>query len=124
MFITAIFLPPLWTIPIVLMTIEMSCMIPESGGHVLWVYRAFGPFWSFMNGSFAFACSLLDNAMFPSLFLEYLSRFFSESSNKSSPLNYSWNVFIKMLILMFVTIINIIGINIVGKSHFHKLRKN
>ena len=118
MFIAFIFLPTLWTIPIMLMTIEMSCMIPESGGHVLWVYRAFGPFWSYMNGAFAFACSLLDNAMFPSLFLEYLLTILP-TSNNSLPLSYAWGVFIKMLILMFATIINIIGIDVVGKLNSH-----
>ncbi|KAG0577326.1 hypothetical protein KC19_5G148200 [Ceratodon purpureus] len=118
MFITFFLIHPLWTIPIILMTIEMTCMIPESGGHVLWVYRAFGPFWSYMNGAFAFACSVLDNAMFPSLFLEYLSILLPRTSNNLPPLNYAWGVFIKMIILMFVTIVNVIGIDIVGNASF------
>ena len=115
MFIAIWFLTPLWSIPIILMTTEMTCMIPESGGHVLWIYRAFGPFWSFMNGAFAFACSVLDNAMYPSLFLEYLLILLPKTSDNSSPLSYGWGVFIKMIILSFATILNLIGLDVVGK---------
>lgn len=108
------FQPFFWAFPLTLMTTEMTCMIPQSGGHVLWVYQAFGPFWSYVNGCFAFVCSLLDNALYPSLFLEYLSALLSTTSNDSQPWNYAWGVFIKMLILIIVTIINILGINVVG----------
>jgi len=97
------------------MTLEMTCMIPETGGHVLWVYRAFGPFWSYINGFFAFACSLLNNAMYPTLFVEYLGLLFPKTHDNLSPLTYAWSAFIKILILIFATIINIFGIDIVGK---------
>jgi amino acid transporter len=106
MLISFSFVPILWTIPIILMTLEMTCMIPESGGHVLWVYRAFGPFWSYINGAFAFACSVLSNATYPSLFLEYLSLLFFQNSNHLSTFNYAWSVFTKISILIFATIIN------------------
>jgi len=118
MLISFFSIPLLWTIPITLMTLEMTCMIPETGGHVLWVYRAFGPFWSYINGAFAFASSVLSNAMYPSLFLEYLSLLFFQNTNNSSPFGYAWSVFIKMLILIFATIINVIGIDIVGKLFY------
>lgn len=108
------FIPFIWCIPMAIMTAEMACMIPESGGHVLWVYRAFGPFWSYVNGFFAFACSVLDNALYPSLFVEYLLALMPTTPNGLPPLNYGWSVFIKMLVVMLVTIINILGIDVVG----------
>lgn len=53
-FIGLLVLPFMWCAPLAFMTAELACMIPESGGHVLWVYRAFGPFWSFVNSCYAF----------------------------------------------------------------------
>ncbi|CAM6129080.1 unnamed protein product [Calypogeia fissa] len=111
MLVGLLFFPVLWAAPLAYMTAELSCMIPESGGHVLWVYRAFGPFWSFVNSCFAFACSVLDNAMYPVLFVEYMSELFYEGKNNIS---YNWSIILKALIVVFVTIINILGVDIVG----------
>ncbi|KAJ7556274.1 hypothetical protein O6H91_05G077000 [Diphasiastrum complanatum] len=105
--------PILWSIPLAMMTAELSCMIPESGGHVLWVYRAFGPFWSFLTGFFAFASSVLDNALYPALFVDYLSAIFYEGNHSIS---YGWSVVIKISLVVLVTIINILGIDIVGTA--------
>ncbi|OAE30760.1 hypothetical protein AXG93_4876s1010 [Marchantia polymorpha subsp. ruderalis] len=111
MLVGLLLVPVLWAAPLAFMTAELSCMIPESGGHVLWVYRAFGPFWSFVNSCFAFACSILDNAMYPVLFVEYLSALLYEGKDIIS---YGWSVFIKIFLVFIVTVINILGINIVG----------
>ncbi|KAL3676939.1 hypothetical protein R1sor_026887 [Riccia sorocarpa] len=111
MLLGLLLVPVLWAAPLALMTAELSCMIPESGGHVLWVYRAFGPFWSFVNSFFAFTCSVLDNALYPVLFVEYLSALLYEGRHS---LPYGWSVFIKIFIIFIVTVINILGISIVG----------
>ena len=42
--------PWIWSIPLALMTAELSSAMPENGGHILWVDRAFGSFWSYLNG--------------------------------------------------------------------------
>ena len=42
-------LPWIWSLPIALMTAELGSMIPEAGGYVVWVHRAFGPFWAHQN---------------------------------------------------------------------------
>ncbi len=107
--------PILWSVPLAMLTAEMSCMIPESGGHVLWVYRAFGPFWAFVNSCFAFACAVLDNAMYPALFVEYLSTLIYEGKNAIS---YGWSVVLKVLLILIVTALNILGVNIVGRYCF------
>ncbi|KAG6550328.1 hypothetical protein Mapa_008291 [Marchantia paleacea] len=112
MLVGLLLVPVLWAAPLAFMTAELSCMIPESGGHVLWVYRAFGPFWSFVNSCFAFACSILDNAMYPVLFVEYLSALLYEGKDNIS---YGWSVFLKIFIVFIVTVINILGINVVGQ---------
>jgi hypothetical protein len=42
-------LPWVWSLPIALMTAELSSMIPETGGYVVWAHRAFGSFWATQN---------------------------------------------------------------------------
>lgn len=103
--------PVFWSAPIALMTAELSCMIPESGGHVLWVYRAFGPFWSFINSFFAFTCSVLDNALYPALFVEYLGALLYDNSRTVS---YGWAVAIKIFVVSVAAMVNIVGVDVVG----------
>jgi len=47
--IALLVLPWVWSLPIALMTAELSSMIPEAGGYVVWAHRAFGPFWATQN---------------------------------------------------------------------------
>jgi amino acid transporter len=37
-------MPILYTLPQILMTSELACMMPSNGGSVLWVNRAHGPY--------------------------------------------------------------------------------
>ena len=43
--------PWIWSLPIALMTAELGAMIPETGGYIVWVHRAFGPFWAHQNAA-------------------------------------------------------------------------
>src|SRR5256886_725846 len=54
---------------------ELVSMLPVEGGYYQWVKRAFGRFWGFWNGWLSWVYSLLDMAIYPVLFLQYL-RFF------------------------------------------------
>src|SRR2546426_5225401 len=51
-------------------------MLPVEGGYYQWVKRAFGRFWGFWNGWLSWTYSLLDMAIYPVLFIQYL-RFFA-----------------------------------------------
>jgi len=65
--------PWLWSFPTALMTAELSTAMPEDGGYVVWVERAFGRFWGFQEGWSSWLCSFADNALYPVMFLDYLS---------------------------------------------------
>eukprot|EP00976_Prorocentrum_cordatum_P072615 1180784-Prorocentrum_minimum.AAC.2 len=39
-----VFLPFIWSIPLALMTAEFATMMPEAGGHIIWVDKALGPY--------------------------------------------------------------------------------
>jgi len=47
-------------------------MLPEEGGYYCWVDRAFGRFWAFQNGWITWMYSLVDMAIYPVLFIQYL----------------------------------------------------
>ena len=50
-------------------------MMPEMGGAVRWVDRAFGHFWAFQNGIWKVVCNLVDNTLYPNLFIYYTTSF-------------------------------------------------
>src|SRR6476660_6138341 len=51
---------------------ELASMLPEEGGYYRWVDRAFGRFWAFQNGWLTWVYSLVDMAIYPVLFNQYL----------------------------------------------------
>lgn len=64
--------PIIWSIPEVLIVSELASMLPEEGGYYRWVDRAFGRFWAFENGWLTWMYSLVDMALYPVLFTQYL----------------------------------------------------
>jgi len=74
LFILAL-VPLFWSLPETLIVGELASMLPEEGGYYRWVYHAFGPFWAFQNGWWTWMYSLVDMAIYPVLFNQYLSFF-------------------------------------------------
>ena len=68
-------LPWIWSLPIALMTAELGSMIPEAGGYVVWIHRAFGPFWAHQNAVWNLVANAFDNALYPVMFVDYLRYF-------------------------------------------------
>ncbi|KAM7469923.1 hypothetical protein LguiA_008106 [Lonicera macranthoides] len=64
--------PLIWSIPEALITAEMGTMFPENGGYVVWVSSALGPYWGFQQGWMKWLSGVIDNALYPVLFLDYL----------------------------------------------------
>ncbi|KAH6834785.1 Amino acid permease family protein [Perilla frutescens var. hirtella] len=64
--------PLIWSVPEALITAEMGTMFPENGGYVVWVSSAIGPFWGFQQGWMKWLSGVIDNALYPLLFLDYL----------------------------------------------------
>ena len=70
-----IIVPLIWSLPEVLIVGELASMLPEEGGYYRWVDRAFGRFWAFQNGWLTWMYSLVDMAIYPVLFNQYLHYF-------------------------------------------------
>ncbi|KAK6934876.1 Amino acid permease/ SLC12A domain [Dillenia turbinata] len=64
--------PFVWSVPEALITAEMGTMFPENGGYVVWVSSALGPYWGFQQGWMKWLSGVIDNALYPVLFLDYL----------------------------------------------------
>jgi len=67
--------PLIWSVPEALIVGELASMLPEEGGYYRWVDRAFGRFWAFQNGWLTWIYSLVDMAIYPVLFNQYLRYF-------------------------------------------------
>lgn len=65
--------PWLWSFPTALMTAELSAAMPEDGGYVVWVERAFGRLWGFQEGWLSWLSAFADNALYPVMFVDYLA---------------------------------------------------
>jgi amino acid transporter len=66
--------PIAWSVPVALMVGELASAIPEEGGFYVWVRRALGPFAGFMEAWLSLVASVFDMAIYPTLFVLYLSR--------------------------------------------------
>src|SRR5213082_2166825 len=67
-------LPFFWSLPTSLMIGELAAAVPEEGGFYAWVRRAMGPFWGFQEAWLSLAASIFDMAIYPTLFVTYLTR--------------------------------------------------
>lgn len=99
--------PLFWSLPETLIIGELSSMLPEEGGYYKWVQRAFGRFWAFQNGWWTWMYSLVDMAIYPVLFNQYLS-FFAPSLPPST----RW--IISLAVIWGATAINLTGAARVG----------
>jgi amino acid transporter len=63
--------PIVWSLPVSLAMSELASAMPDEGGYVTWVTRAFGRFWGFQVGWWSWIDSFVDVAVYPALFVEY-----------------------------------------------------
>ena len=67
-------IPFVWSLPTALMVGELASALPEEGGYYCWVRRALGAFWGFQEAWLSLAASVFDMAIYPVIFVLYLSR--------------------------------------------------
>ncbi len=101
--------PWIWSFPTALMSAELAAAIPEDGGYVVWVQRAFGRFWGFQEGWWSWLYSFADIALYPVMFVDYLSYLCGDMS----PLE-RWCIGVGVIAI--VTFLNIRGTQLVGRT--------
>jgi amino acid transporter len=101
--------PLVWSLPVSLVMAEMASAMPDEGGYVTWVRRAFGGFWGFQVGWWSWIDSFVDVAIYPVLFVEYVKFWYPAMT-----LRERW-----LLALAFIaalTILNVLGVRPVGRA--------
>jgi amino acid transporter len=68
--------PILWSLPTAFMIGELSSALPAEGGYYAWVRRAMGNFWGFQEAWLSLVASIFDMAIYPTLFVVYMTRMF------------------------------------------------
>ncbi|KAJ0814934.1 putative amino acid/polyamine transporter I [Helianthus annuus] len=64
--------PFIWSVPEALITAEVGTMFPEDGGYEVWVSSAFGQYWGFQQDWMKWLSGIIDNVLYPVLFIDYL----------------------------------------------------
>ena len=68
-------IPLVWSLPVALVTAELACMFPSEAGFVAWENRAFHPIAGQVDGVLCGIVLLLDQAVYPVIFANYLETF-------------------------------------------------
>lgn len=66
--------PMLWSLPTAFMIGELASALPAEGGYYAWVRRGLGNFWGFQEAWLSLVASIFDMAIYPTLFVAYLTR--------------------------------------------------
>lgn len=106
-FILLIITPLLWDIPTILTVMELNSMMPVAGGYYQWVKRGLGLRFAWYEGWWTWLYTFVDLAIYPVLFVEYLTFFFPEAAAYKIP--------ICLVIIWSCAFLNIKGIVPVGK---------
>ena len=101
--------PLIWSLPVSLAMAELAAALPEEGGYVAWVRRAFGPFWGFQVGWWSWINSFVDVAVYPALFADYAQFWWPDMSGAAR-----WVV--ALVFLWVLTGLNLAGVRVTGRS--------
>jgi amino acid transporter len=102
-----ILVPLLWDLPTIFTILELNSLMPVAGGYYRWVKRALGLRFGFYEGWWTWLYTFADLAIYPVMFVQYLSFFFPEIDNLKIP--------VCLTIIWVSAIINILGIVTVGR---------
>lgn len=100
--------PLLWSLPTALMLGELSAAIPAEGGFYVWVTRAMGPFWGFQEAWLSLAASVFDMAIYPTIFVLYLSRLWPWAGEHT--------MLVGGAVILATSVLNLRGARVVGDS--------
>ena len=100
--------PLLWSLPTAFMIGELSSALPYEGGYYAWVRRAMGNFWGFQEAWLSLVASIFDMAIYPTLFVAYLTRMFPWFSVN----NRGW--WVALAVVIACAVLNIAGVKVVS----------
>jgi len=102
--------PILWCLPTAYMLGELASALPVEGGMYAWVRRAMGDFWGFQEAWLSLVASVFDMAIYPTLFVLYLSRLFPWFGVNNR------GVLVGLAVVVVCAAMNIAGIRVVATT--------
>ena len=102
--------PLIWSLPTTYMIGELSSALPSEGGYYAWVRRALGNFWGFQEAWLSLVASIFDMAIYPTLFVAYLTRLFPWFAVGHR------GVMVGLAVVTVCALMNIAGIRVVAIS--------
>lgn len=99
--------PLLWDIPTIFTVLELNSLMPVTGGYYQWVKRALGLRWACYEGWWTWLYTFADLAIYPVLFVQYLSFFYPEAEACKIP--------VCLFVIWLSGGINVLGIVPVGR---------
>jgi amino acid transporter len=102
--------PLLWSLPTAFMIGELSSALPHEGGYYAWVRRALGSFWGFQEAWLSLVASIFDMAIYPTLFVAYLTRMFPWFAEGHR------GVMVGLAVVVVCTLLNIAGVRVVSTT--------
>lgn len=116
-----VLLPLVWSVPEALITAELGSAYPEAGGGMAWVEEAFGTKAGLACGYLSWVAGATDNAIYPSLFLEYATSILEPTApddgggGRGVSVDEGWSRFAFITALSLILAgINCTGLQIVG----------
>jgi amino acid transporter len=102
--------PLLWSLPTAFMIGELSSALPYEGGYYAWVRRAMGNFWGFQEAWLSLVASIFDMAIYPTLFVAYLTRMFPWFQEGHR------GVMVGLAVVILCALLNIAGVRVVSTT--------
>jgi amino acid transporter len=102
--------PLLWSLPTAFMIGELSSALPFEGGYYAWVRRAMGNFWGFQEAWLSLVASIFDMAIYPTLFVAYLTRMFPWFQENHR------GVLVALAVVVVCALLNIAGVKVVSTT--------
>jgi len=101
-------IPFFWSIPVSLVSAELTTAMPVEGGFYRWVRAGFGDFWGFLAGWWNWCASFLLGAVYAVQFADYMGFYVPGLTD--------WKHYaVSLAIVAIITYINVRGIDAVGK---------
>ncbi|CAI5744767.1 unnamed protein product [Peronospora destructor] len=100
--LAVVLLPFTWGLPQALMTAELSTMIDENGGYILWVRRGLGQYAGWVNAFNCIASNICDLPTYPVLFCSYVEAFLASGYGYTLSGTEQWMQWSSVIMSIFV----------------------
>jgi len=107
--VTLMVLPFIFSMPVAFAVAELSAAFPVEGGNYRWSLMAFGDFWGFQAGWWAWMSGVVVNSMFAVLFADYLQRWLPGMGPAGHWLAC-------LALIWFMCWLNVKGVRVVGNA--------